>query len=212
MKGLEVAGVYTDYGDDQGVVMVDRMHAREWFETEDVSTLSLVLGSGADAEGVRAKLKGKYSGLAVFTNTHLRGEVMRIFKQTFAITYALEAIGVVVALAGLGITLASILAERRAELTTLRALGMSRNDITQMAAWEGALLAFGGTAGGLVTSLGLGALLIFVINKQTFGWTLLPAVPGRALFVLGLVVPIAGALVAAVVGRYSADLPVDRAE
>jgi putative ABC transport system permease protein len=212
VRVLEVAGVYTDYGDDQGVVMVDRVHAQEWFGTGEVSTLSLVLRQGKEAESVRARLRAEHPGLAVFTNTHLRGEVMRIFKQTFAITYALEAIGVVVALAGLGITLASILAERRAELTTLRALGMSRSDITQMAAWEGALLALGGTLGGLVTSLGLGALLIFVINKQTFGWTLLPAIPARALLVLGLVVPLAGALVAGIVGRFSADLPVDRTE
>jgi putative ABC transport system permease protein len=212
VKELRVAGVYTDYGDDQGVVMVDRVHAQEWFATQEVSSLSLVLRQGEVPEDLRARFRREYPGLAVFTNVHLRGEVMRIFRQTFAITYALEAIGVVVALAGLGMTLASILAERRAELTTLRALGMSRNDITHVAAWEGVLLALGGTAGGLVTSLGLGVLLIFVINKQTFGWTLQPAIPWRALAVLGVLVPLAGAVVAGMVGRFSADLPADRTE
>ncbi len=207
---LQVAAIYTDYGDDQGIVMVDRRHLQEWFHTSEVSTLSLTLRSGADPEAVRARIGAEYRGLAVFTNGHLRGEVMRIFRQTFAITYALEAIGVVVALAGLGITLASILAERRAELTTLRALGMSRNGIAKVAAWEGALLACGGTFGGLVTSFGLGALLVFVINKQTFGWTLQLAIPLKALFLLGLVVPACGAAVAWGVGRASADLPADR--
>ncbi len=207
---LEVAGVYTDYGDDQGIVMVDRTHLQEWVGTQEVSTLSLTLRAGEDPEAVRARLRNSHTGLAVFTNVHLRGEVMRIFRQTFAITYALEAIGVGVALAGLGMTLASILAERRAELTTLRALGMSRRDIAQVAAWEGAVLAFCGTAGGLVSSLGLGALLIFVINKQTFGWTLQPAIPLRALLLLGVAVPVVGAVVAWTVGRFGADLPADR--
>ncbi len=212
VQSLVVAGIYTDYGDDQGVLMVERVHAQEWFATGEVTSVSLVLRSGEDPEEFRGRLRRAQPGLAVFTNLHLRGEVMRIFRQTFAITYALEAIGVVVALAGLGITLASILAERRVELTTLRALGMSGRDITHLAAWEGALLALGGTLGGVLTSLGLGALLVFVINKQTFGWTLQLAIPMRALLLLGLAVPVAGAVVAGLVGRYSADLPADRSQ
>jgi putative ABC transport system permease protein len=211
VKNLRIAGVYTDYGDDQGVVMVDRLHLHEWFQVEDVSTLSLVLAAGADAGKFRSELAGRYPGLAVFTNVHLRGEVMRIFRQTFSITYALEAIGVVVALAGLGITLASILAERQSELTTLRALGMTAGGIAGLAAWEGFILALGGTLGGLLTSLGLGMLLVFVINKQTFGWTLQLAIPVASLVVFGLLVPLCGAGVAYIVGRYGADLPADRA-
>jgi putative ABC transport system permease protein len=118
--------------------------------------------------------------------------------------------GVIVALAGLGITLASILAERKTELTTLRAIGMSRSDIAALAAWEGCLLALAGTVGGLISSVGLGALLIFVINKQTFGWTLQPALPWQALLLLGFCVPMCGTLLAWCVGRHGADLPADR--
>ena len=136
---------------------------------------------------------------------------MRIFRQTFAITYALEAIGVIVALAGLGITLASILAERKAELTTLRALGMSRKEIAAVAAWEGTLLALAGTLGGLLCSFGLGALLIFVINKQTFGWTLQPSLPTAQLLLLGFCVPWCGAVVAWFVGRQISELPSETA-
>ena len=211
VRRLEIAGIYTDYGDEQGIVMVERKHLQEWFGTREVSSLSLVLKHGEAPESVQARLRGAFPGLATFTNAHLRTEVMRIFRQTFAITYALEAIGVVVALAGLGITLASIFAERHAELTTLRALGMSRNGIAGVAAWEGTLLALGGTLGGIITSFGLGALLIFVINKQTFGWTLQVAVPVRSLVVLGLSVPVCGGVVAWLVGRSSAALPADAA-
>ena len=86
---------------------------------------------------------------------------------------------------------------------------MSRNGIAGVAAWEGTLLALGGTLGGIITSFGLGALLIFVINKQTFGWTLQAAIPVRSLVVLGLSVPVCGGVVAWMVGRSSAALPVD---
>ena len=65
-----------------------------------------------------------------------RREALRIFRQTFAITYALEIIGVVVAVAGLGFTLMSLLLERRAELTTLRALGFTHREIAATTVWE----------------------------------------------------------------------------
>jgi putative ABC transport system permease protein len=209
---LKVAGVYTDYGDDKGIILVERRHMQRWFETDQLSTLALVLQPGTDAEAFRAQTRAAYPGLAVYTNAHLRAEVMRIFQQTFAITYALEGIGVLVALAGLGTTLASVLAERRAELTTLRALGMSHAEIAQVAAWEGALLSVVGTLGGLLASAGLGALLVFVINKQTFGWTLQLAIPLSPLLFLALLIPASGALVAWTAGRWGADLPVDRAD
>ena len=211
-RTLKVAGVYTDYGDDKGIILVERRHMQHWFETDQLSTLALVLRPGTDAEAFRAKTRAAYPGLAVYTNAHLRAEVMRIFQQTFAITYALEGIGVLVALAGLGTTLASVLAERRAELTTLRALGMSHSEIAQVAAWEGALLSVVGTLGGLLASVGLGALLVFVINKQTFGWTLQLTLPLPPLLLLALLIPASGALVAWTAGRWGADLPVDRAD
>jgi putative ABC transport system permease protein len=72
---------------------------------------SLALGQGQEADAVRTRLRAVAPAFGGVHEHALEGEVMRIFKQTFAITYALESIGVVVALAGLGITLASILAE-----------------------------------------------------------------------------------------------------
>ena len=210
-RTLKIAGVYTDYGDEQGVIFADRTHVSQWFKSDDVSTLALVLAQGVDAEKFRDSLRGEFPGLAVFTNAHLRGEVLRIFRQTFAITYALEGIGIIVALAGLGVTLASVLAERRSELTTLRALGMTHSEIATAAAWEGSLLALCGSAGGMIASLALGALLIRVINKQTFGWTLQSSVPLSYLAGLGITVVLFGAAVAWGVGRWGADLPADQA-
>jgi putative ABC transport system permease protein len=165
-----------------------------------------------DPVQLQAELRREFPGLAVLSNTHLRSEVMRIFRQTFAITYALEGIGVLVALAGLGTTLVSILLERKAELTTLRALGMRQTEIAAATAWEGAWLSVCGTLGGLLVSLGLGAVLIYVVNKQTFGWTLQPVVPVCTLGGLALAVIACGTAVAWSVGRWGSVLPVDQVE
>ncbi len=210
IHSLRIAGVYTDYGDERGVVFVERAHLARWFRTEQTSTLSLLVRPGVDPENLRAVLRAEFPELSVMSNRHLRGEVMRIFRQTFAITNALEGIGIAVAMAGLAITLASILLERREELTTLRALGMRANSIALSTAWEGAAMALCGALSGIGCGLCLGGILIFVINKQTFGWTLRPAMPVPLLGALALAIVACGLLAAWVVGRWGARLPADR--
>lgn len=209
---VEIAGVFSDYGNERGSIVVDRRHFVAWQGTELASSVILVLKPGAVDESIRSDLRARHSGLQILTNAHLRREVLRIFRQTFAITYALEFIGVVVAVAGLGMTLAAVLLERRAELTTLRTLGMAHSEIARATAAEGLLLATAGGMGGLVTSLGLGWLLIFVINRQTFGWTLQYTVPLPQLAVLFALVLVSGSVVAHGVGRWGAQLPADREE
>ncbi len=209
-RRLRIAGVYTDYGDEKGVVMVERIHLGQWLGTNEASTLSLATRPGVDPLQLQSLLRERFPGMAVLSNAHLRREVLRIFRQTFAITYALEGIGLFVALAGLGTTLASILLERKTELTTLRALGMEHRGIALATAWEGAGLALCGTLGGILTSLAFGAILIFVINKQSFGWTLQPVVPAASLLYLTLAVLGCGTAVSWGVGRWGSALPADR--
>lgn len=120
----------------------------------------------------------------VTNNRELRGEALRIFHQTFAVTHGLKWIGVFVAVAGLALALASMLAERLRELTTLRALGLGHREIGRAAAWESLGLAMVGLTVGISLSLVLGHLIIFVINRQAFGWTLLFKVPWSDLAIL----------------------------
>lgn len=209
---VEIAGVFSDYGNERGSIVIERRHFVAWQGTELASSVILMLKPGAVDESIRSELRARHPGLQILTNAHLRREVLRIFRQTFAITYALEFIGVVVAVAGLGMTLAAVLLERRPELTTLRTLGMAHSEIARATAAEGLLLAAAGGIGGLFTSLGLGWLLIFVINRQTFGWTLQYTVPSAQLAVLFALVLASGTAVAHGVGRWGAQLPADREE
>jgi putative ABC transport system permease protein len=212
-RTLRVAGVFADYGNERGNILVERRHAVAWFGGDEHATsLSLDLVPGAEPEAERAALLAAHPGLAVYTNVALRGEVLRIFRQTFSITYALEAIGVFVAVAGLALTLVSVLLDRREELTTLRALGFRRAEIAQATAVEGGVLALSATLAGLALSFALGWVLIHVINKQSFGWTLAFAVPAGQLAALGVLVVGTGTAVSYLVGRWGAALPADREE
>jgi len=197
---LMIAGVFADYGNERGSVLVDRVHLKTWFADERVTNVSLWLKPGADADAVRAELLREFNGLAVFTNVKLRAEVLRIFRQTFAITYALEVIAVIVAVIGLALTLTSVLLDRREELTTLRALGFTRRELAEAAALEGGAVALAAVAGGLVLSVALGWLLTYVINKQSFGWTLGFALPWGQLAALAVAVVGTGVAVSYGVG------------
>lgn len=211
-RALRLAGIFADYGNERGSLIVDRRYFTNWFRLDQASSVILKLRDPADAEAFRARWIAAQPGLQIFTNAHLRGEVMRIFRQTFGITYALEAIGLTVAILGLAMALSSVLLERRAELTTLRALGFRHQEMARAAALEGWLVALAGLAVGLAVSLALGWLLIHVINKQTFGWTLEFVVPVPPLALLVLLVAGVGAGVSYAMGRWGAGLPAEREE
>jgi putative ABC transport system permease protein len=113
---------------------------------------------------------------------------------------------------GLGMTFSSMLVDRRNELTTLRALGWRRNELAAAASLEGALLSSGSVMAGLVISLGLGWILIYLINKQSFGWTLQFQIPWLSLVAVGLLVILSGTITAWLVGRWGSGLAADREE
>ena len=212
VKSVVIAGVYADYGNERGSILIDRHMASAWFADDTITNVSLFVKPGVDPDTLRAELALRYPGLSLFTNARLRDEVLRIFRQTFSITYALEVIGVVVAVTGLGLTLVSVLLDRREELTTLRALGFQRREIALAASVEGLAVSVCAAAGGLALSLALGWLLIHVINKQSFGWTLSYALPWGQLTALALAVSATGWIVSYGVGLWGADLPADREE
>ncbi len=211
-RPLTIAGVFADYGNERGSLSIERARFAEWFGDDQASTLILALKPGENADARRAEFRTIHPGLAVYTNAYLRREALRIFHQTFAITYALELIGIVVAVAGLGFTLMSLLLERRTELTTLRALGFTHREIAAATAWESLLTAASGIAAGLLLSLALGWLLIQRVNKQTFGWTLETNHPWNQLALLAGLVLAAAGTVGWLVGRRGAQLPAEKEE
>ena len=97
---------------------------------------------------------------------------MRIFDATFAITYALEAIAIFVAIMGVAATLLTLVLERRRELAMLRLVGAARSQIRRMVVVEAAVLGGLSQVLGLLVGVVLSLILIYVINVQSFGWTI----------------------------------------
>ena len=110
--------------------------------------------------------------MLIFSDRDLRGEAIRIFDRTFAITYALEAVAVLVAVMGIAGALIALVIDRRRELGLLRFLGASAGQIRKMILVEAGLLGLLANLTGFVLGYFLSLILVFVINKQSFGWTI----------------------------------------
>lgn len=211
-RKVRVVAMNAEYGNERGSLTLPQQFFSEWFEADEAWRVAIMLKPGTDAETARDRMQRQQPGLSVFTNAHLRSEALRIFRQTFAVTHALEVIGVIVAVVGLGLALASLMLERRAILATLRSLGMTRREIAKSAALEGLGVACAGAFTGIAAGLWLGWLLVYRINKQCFGWTLQFHAVWWHLAVLGAAVIVVGMLVAALVGRWAAMLPAEHTE
>jgi putative ABC transport system permease protein len=212
---VSVEGVFYDYATDGGKIVVDRAwYQREWRD-DRVNVFSIYLAAGADAEQVRQSIVTHVAGLdgmtvppLVIRNHELRREILEIFDRSFELTYVLEAIAVLVAVLGIVNTLVTAVLERRREFASLRAIGAGTRQVERLVLWEAAYLGLIGAVLGVAGGLLLALLLIHVINKQSFGWTIQMTVPaGLILQAVGL------ALTAALVAgffpaRWAARQPV----
>lgn len=123
----------------------------------------------------------------MYSGKGLRGAVLRIFDETFAVTTVLLLIALVIAGLGIATTLTVLVLERSRQLNTLFAIGASFRQIRTMIFWEAAFLVVIGELAGIICGFILSYLLVYVVNRQSFGWTFIYGVDWD---VLGLSVPL----------------------
>jgi putative ABC transport system permease protein len=181
---FSIAAVYYDYASNQGTVMVDaktyRRHFAESAEELVPSALSIYVRPGADVEAVRQRLVhsvGNGRDLYFAGNQDVRREAMRIFDSTFAITYALEVIAIIIAGLGVISTLITLIYERQREIALLSLVGATRRQIRRMVVIEAVLLGAVSQLIGVLIGIALAVVLIFVVNVQSFGWTIQFQIP-----------------------------------
>ncbi len=187
---LTIAGIYYDYSSSQGYLMLDRSTLLKYLPGQPATNAAVYLERGADADAVRRQLQLRTAGMnvAIAPNQELRRASMTIFDRTFAITWALEAVAIVVAMLGAANSLLALVLDRRRELGLLRYLGASGRQVQGMILTEAAFLGLLAAVLGLALGFALSLVLIFVVNKQSFGWTIQFHPPGGLLAVALLVV------------------------
>ena len=175
-----VAGVFVDYGSDQGVVMVSRRTYDAYWDDRGVSSLGVVVAPGADVSAMIEILRaraGAEQDLLIRSNRALREASLEIFDRTFAITAVLRVLATAIAVIGVLSALMALQLERSRELGVLRAQGLTPREVWRLTLAETGLL--GAIAGALAVPVGIGLALVLirVINRRAFGWSIEAVIP-----------------------------------
>jgi putative ABC transport system permease protein len=199
-----VRGLWRDYERPGGAVVIDRATYVGITGDRNATTAALWLREGADPDRVAGRLRnalarsGEYD---VAVPGAIRRKSLALFDRTFAVTYLLEAVAVLIGLFGISASTSSQVLARRGEFGMLRHLGVTRREIGRMLAFEGAALGAIGVVSGLVVGAVISLVLIFVVNRQSFHWTMDVHVPWLGLATLSAVLIAAAAGTAAFSGR-----------
>jgi putative ABC transport system permease protein len=171
---FRIVDISFDYASEAGYVVMDRATMLRYLPDPDPSDLAVYVAPGADLEKVRVEIQKTIAGhnILIFSNRSLRMEAIRTFDRTFVITYALEAISVVVAVIGIAGALLALVVDRRREFGLLRFLGAATSQIRKLILVEAGLIGLLANLVGFFLGLALSFILIYVINKQSFGWTI----------------------------------------
>ena len=210
-RTFEIIAVYYDYANSRGVCLMDASVYALHYPNARPNSLAVYVRPEADAGEVSERLAetvGAGYQMLFNSNRTIRREVMRIFDGTFAITTALEMIAI--AVAGLGVlsTLITLILERRSEIAVLGFVGATRRQIRRMVIIESLLIGGVSQAIGLSIGLVISLVLIYVINVQSFGWTIQFHLPfgflGQSTALIVLVSAVAGLYPASKAVRFEA--------
>jgi len=173
-RDFRIAGVYLDYTRDQGVILIDRNNYAAHWPAPGAHSAAVHLRNPAASEAMAAELRetfGREGEYAIYSNASLRQRIFQIFDQTFAVTYVLRSISVLVAVLGVSLTLTTLVTEREREIGILRAIGASARQVRRALVAESALIGLVAGVVGVAAGACLAMVLTWVVNLAFFGWT-----------------------------------------
>jgi putative ABC transport system permease protein len=171
---------------------------RALWDDPQVSSLGLHAAPGVDVDALVSELRAAAGGeqlIAISSNRALRDASLEIFDRTFAITGVLQVLATIVAFVGVLAALMALQLERARELGVLRANGLTPGQLWGLVIGQTGLIGLAAGLLALPVGVMMAAVLVYVINRRSFGWTLLFQLD-TALFAQALLVALTAALLA----------------
>jgi putative ABC transport system permease protein len=210
-KDFLVSGVFYDYSTDWGMILLEKKLYQSLWNDETFHSAGIYLKEGVSQETFKKMIRERFSKpyqLFLVSHRELRNEILKIFDQTFTITYSLELIALIVAFLGIINSLNALIIERQRDIGILRALGAFRRQVEKTVLIEAGMIGFFSHILGLIAGFLLSLLLIYVINKQSFGWTIQFSIPLRSLIESWLLVMVTSLGAGLIPARRAARLEV----
>ena len=200
-----VAGVWRDYANQSGSVVVRLADYRALTGADEVTDAAIYAGDEAATNRVERALRALPFGgaLQLARPGEIRAMSLQVFDRSFAVTYLLEAIAIVIGLSGVAATFSAQTLARAKEFGMLRHVGVTRRQVLGILACEGGLLTLLGVACGFALGLVISLILVFVVNPQSFHWTMGLHLPWGLLGTVAFVLVAASVATALVSGRFA---------
>jgi putative ABC transport system permease protein len=200
-----VAGIWRDYARQSGSIQMRLSDYQALSGDRDVNDAALRLQPGVTTAQAIAALKSLPFGAALeFAEPgEIRAVSLKIFDRSFAVTYLLEAVAIIIGLFGIAATFSAQTLARAGEFGMLRHIGVTRRQILGALAIEGGLLTAVGIVVGFILGWGISLILVFIVNPQSFHWTMQLHMPWGLLAAVAAVLLVSAALTALVSGRHA---------
>jgi putative ABC transport system permease protein len=200
-----VAGVWRDYARQTGSIQMRLADYRALSGDATVNDAALWLAPGTSAAQLRAALRRLPFGATLeFSEPgQIRAVSLKIFDRSFAVTYLLEAVAVLIGLFGVGATVSAQTLARTTEFGMLRHIGVSRSQVLALLATEGALVTALGILAGFALGWCISLILVFIVNPQSFHWSMQMHIPWTGLASVAVILLACATLTALLAGRHA---------
>jgi putative ABC transport system permease protein len=207
-----VRGVWRDYVRQHGAITIDRDTFIALTGDARANDLAVWLEPGAALEDVQRALRAvieAQGGDATLVEFATPGEIrkvsLRIFDRSFAVTVWLQAVAIVIGLAGVAASFSAQVLARRREFGLLAHLGFTRAQVLAIVAGEGLVWTGAGALLGIALGIAVSVVLVYVVNPQSFHWSMELMLPWLRLAALAAAVIAAGTLTATLAARRAAS-------
>lgn len=207
--GFFIAGVWRDYARQSGTIIIDLADFQRLTGDQRVNDLALWLEPDTDLAAVQDEIRqlaGQDAGSLIdFASARqVRAMSLKIFDRSFAVTYWLQGVAIAIGLFGVAASFSAQVLARRKEFGLLAHLGLTRRQILVLISLEGATWTTLGAIAGVGLGLAVAMVLVWVVNPQSFHWTMELLVPWARLLALSIAVIAAGTITAWLAGRAAA--------
>ena len=203
-RTFTVAMIFYDYSSEQGVAYLPIEQHRALFEKASLDAFSLYVRGAPEALIAELRREFPLPSLNIRDNKALRRQVLDVFDATFRVTYSLQLVALVVCAFTVLNTIAMLIAERKREFAVLFAVGASQRQLIRLVLVEATLLGIFSSVCGALLGVALQALLVFVVNRFFFGWSITLSPAYDLYLATTLLVVVASAAVALLPARRNA--------